>query len=76
MPSCFCLQYPAPGLLLEVVAAVLEEVGVGRVAVRLSPTQPGAFDFFGAGDVRGPGEAYPSEHGTGPANVRGFWGDQ
>ncbi|CAJ1363864.1 unnamed protein product [Effrenium voratum] len=37
-------------LLLEVVAAVLEEVGVGRVAVRLSPTQPGAFDFFGAGD--------------------------
>ncbi|CAK9017643.1 unnamed protein product [Durusdinium trenchii] len=37
-------------LLLEVVAAVSEEVGPGRVAVRLSPTQPGAFDFFGASD--------------------------
>ena len=35
---------------MEVVAAVSEEVGPGRVAVRLSPTQPGAFDFFGASD--------------------------
>lgn len=33
------------------LAAVLDEVGPGRVAVRLSPTQPGAFDFFGATDA-------------------------
>ncbi|CAE8601498.1 unnamed protein product, partial [Polarella glacialis] len=37
-------------LLLEVVAAVLEEMGPGRVSVRLSPTQPGAANFFGAED--------------------------
>lgn len=37
-------------LLLEVVAAVAEEVGPGRVALRLSPTQPGAANFFGAQD--------------------------
>jgi len=37
-------------LLLEVVAAAVEEAGPGRVAVRLSPTQPGSANFFGAED--------------------------
>eukprot|EP00930_Biecheleria_cincta_P063249 TRINITY_DN48760_c0_g1_i1.p1 TRINITY_DN48760_c0_g1~~TRINITY_DN48760_c0_g1_i1.p1 ORF type:complete len:420 (-),score=69.60 TRINITY_DN48760_c0_g1_i1:15-1274(-) len=38
-------------LLLEVVEAVSKIVGPGRVAVRLSPTQPGSASFFGAKDT-------------------------
>merc|ERR1712224_926408 len=37
-------------LLLEVIEAVVKIVGPGRVAVRLSPTQPGSAGFFGAQD--------------------------
>lgn len=37
-------------LLLEVISAVVQEAGSGRVAVRLSPTQPGSAIFFGATD--------------------------
>lgn len=37
-------------LLLEVLAAVVQELGPGRVAVRLSPTQPNSAIFFGAED--------------------------
>jgi len=37
-------------LLMEVLSVVVEEAGAGRVAVRLSPTQPGAANFFGAED--------------------------
>jgi len=37
-------------LVLEVLAAVAAEVGPGRLAVRLSPTQKGSANFFGAED--------------------------
>merc|ERR1719215_792596 len=37
-------------LVLEVLEAVAGEVGPGRVAVRLSPTQEGSANFFGAED--------------------------
>lgn len=37
-------------LVMEVLAAVVEEFGAGRVALRLSPTQPGAANYFGAED--------------------------
>lgn len=37
-------------LLFEVLVAVLAEAGPGRVSVRLSPTQPGSANFFGAAD--------------------------
>lgn len=37
-------------LLLEVMDAVVAEMGPGRVAVRLSPTQPGSANFFSAED--------------------------
>mmetsp|Transcript_74990 Transcript_74990/g.219665 ORF Transcript_74990/g.219665 Transcript_74990/m.219665 type:complete len:424 (+) Transcript_74990:123-1394(+) len=37
-------------LLLEVVGALVEVAGPGRVSLRLSPTQPGSAGFFGADD--------------------------